>query len=81
MSINRTITAMQQSAQVVHVVSERTARALERRGLVRRTVVSPQPAEGVAVNLTVLGKSWRAKSAAPARSHVSQQLTEQDRTA
>lgn len=79
---------MQQSAQVVHVVSERTARALERRGLVRRTVVSPQPAEGVAVNLTVLGKSWRAKSAqsaavttaAPAGSHVSQQLTEQDRT-
>lgn len=59
---------MQQSAQVVHVVPERTARALERRGLVRRTVVVPQPAEGVAVNLTVRGKSWRAavRSAAPA---------------
>ena len=76
MSINRTIAAMQQSAQVVHVVSERTARALERRGLVRRTVVVPQPAEGVAVNLTVQGKSWRAKSAAPAPAIEPEQPTE-----
>jgi hypothetical protein len=65
MSTNRIITEMQQSGQVVHVVSARTARSLIKRGLVRATVIQPAPVDGVAVNLTVLGKSWRAKSAAP----------------
>lgn len=66
MSITRIITAMQQSGQVVHVVPARTAATLVRRGLVRRTVISPKPTEGVAVNLTVQGKSFRSAKPAPA---------------
>lgn len=66
MSHDRIIREMQQSDQVVHVIPSRTARALARRGLVRLTVVRPEPDEGTAVNLTVLGKSYRVNSAAPA---------------
>lgn len=79
MSTSRTLTMMQQSSQVVHVIPARTAAALVRRGLVRRTVVSPKPEEGVAVNLTVLGKSWRprtVRSEAPAPTPEPQQPTE-----
>lgn len=79
MSTSRTLTMMQQSSEVVHVIPARTAAVLVRRGLVRRTVVVPQPDEGVAVNLTVLGKSWRPRtvtSAAPAPLPEPQQPTE-----
>lgn len=79
MSTSRTLTMMQQSSQVVHVIPDRTAAALVRQGLVRKTVVSPAPTEGTAVNLTVLGKSWRprmVKSAAPAPLPELQQPTE-----
>jgi len=79
MSTNRIITEMQQSGQVVHIVSARTARSLIKRGLVRATVIQPAPVDGVAINLTVLGKSWRAKSvttAAPEPAIEPQQPTE-----
>lgn len=58
MTIQRIISEMQQSDSVVHVVQSRTARRLLDMGLVRRTVVKPPPTEGVAVNLTVTGKSF-----------------------
>lgn len=67
---------MQQSSDVVHVIPDRTAAILLRRGLVRRTVVVPEPEEGTAVNLTVLGKSWRTTSATSAPAPEPQQPTE-----
>lgn len=69
---------MQQSDQVVHVIPARTARSLHRRGLVRFTVVQPVPTDGIAVNLTVQGRSWRpaAKTAAPVSEPAPAQATE-----
>lgn len=74
MSLMRTLAALQQSDQVVHVLPGRTARALQRRGWVRFTVVSPVPDEGIAVNLTVTGKSVRI--AAPVSQPAPEQPTE-----
>jgi hypothetical protein len=78
MSTARIISDMQQSKQVVHIVSARTARSLVKRGLVRATVIQPAPIEGVAVNLTVLGKSYRAKSATSEQLPAPQPQTESD---
>jgi hypothetical protein len=53
---------MQQSQQVVHVIPAGTARTLIARGLVRATEIQPMPIDGVAVNLTVLGKGWQPRT-------------------
>lgn len=72
----KTLEMMQQSDQVVHVIPVRAARSLHRRGLVRFTAVQPVPTDGIAVNLTVLGRSWRPKTVARAPEPAPEQATE-----
>lgn len=62
------LTEMQKSDQVVHVVKSDDADPLITAGYVRRATITPRPKKGqIAVNLTVLGRSFRQPAKGPQR--------------
>lgn len=60
------LTDMQASNQTVHVIAESEAKPLIDAGYLRKATISPAPTDkNVAVNLTTLGRSYKAKPADP----------------